>query len=59
MPNLQKNPFCTYFYHLFQSTGKKIFTDESTDFSFLGSASTPRPHCTLDTRKSDLNGEVT
>ena len=49
MPNLRKNPFSTDFYHLFQSTDKKLFMAESTDFFLLGSATTPPPP-TLDSR---------
>ena len=43
MPNLPKSKFSTDLYHLFQSTDKIFFMDESTDFILLGSAITPPP----------------
>ena len=41
MPNLRKNPFSMDFDRLFQSTEKKWFMAESTDFFLLGSATNP------------------
>ena len=32
MPNLRKNPFCTDFQHLFQSTDKKLFYERIYGF---------------------------
>ena len=41
--NFRKNQFCTDLYHLFQSTDKKWFMDESTDFSYSVPLLTPPP----------------
>ena len=43
MPNLRKDPFSTDFDRLFQSTEKKRFLDESTEFFVLSSATTLLP----------------